>query len=241
VSLSGEAIMTMHRVPAVAVCLIALAVMAASQATEPAASQPADVNPSLRPLTGPRRFRDRLPRPQASRPARADRPGRGERAGPEVSLLTDEQIERLMTFLEVRFPLMHQRLENARERDPAQFQRMINRAARFMFPIIRAAQENPELAEKMIAEHKSQLEIRELRDRYARTRDPAEQASLREQIRQQMEAGFEARIERLRLEVARLQQRLDDARGHLARQEQNKSRLIDERLSDLLSQGTPRP
>src|SRR5262245_45264683 len=105
--------MVMHRMFAAVLCLMTLAGIPALRAAEPPQSQPAGVNPSFGPLSGPRRSGERPTRAPASRPARAERPDRADKAGPEVGSLTDEQIERLMAFLKLRFPLMHQRFENA--------------------------------------------------------------------------------------------------------------------------------
>ena len=155
--------------------------------------------------------------------------------------LTDEQIDRLMKFMERNFPNMYVRLARVRDRDPAQFRKMIHRVARPMLPMLKAAAENPELAERMIAEHQSQLRIQELKETFTKTQDPAEKARIREQMRQQMVAAFDLRIDRLRMEVRQLQKRLDDAKGHLGDQERNKQRLIDQRLTDMLSRGGQTP
>jgi hypothetical protein len=190
----------------------------------------------------------------ASRPAASDKAGSGlmgPRAGlrgrfnylqgtaPGESALSPEEVDRLMTFMQRNFPLMYQRLNRVRERDSAQFQRMINRHARSLLPMLNAARNNPELAQKMIAEHRARLEIQDLKDKYTHAADPDERARLREEMRRHMDVAFEARLERLRMEVQKLQQRLDDAKQQLSVQEQNKSRLIDEHLNDLLSQKTP--
>lgn len=200
----------------------------------PVATQPA---PSL---AGPRNKNN-----PARRASRADRRAMKDRATSQPSdsdsdTLTDEQIDRLMTFLQRNFPVMHDRLARMRERDPANFKRLIHRAARTMFPMVRLAAENPELGEKMIAEHKAQLKVQELRDRYARTREP-EKAAIREELRQQVDIAFEARMDRLRFEVKQLQKRLDQAKDNLANQEKNKQQMIQDRLADLLSQAPPQP
>ena len=56
-----------------------------------------------------------------------------------------------------------------------------------------------------------------------------------------MDAAFEARIERLRLEVKLLQKRLDLATQNLAKQEKDKERLISSRLSDMISSAGSTP
>lgn len=155
--------------------------------------------------------------------------------------LTDEQIDRLMAFMQTNFPAMHDRLARTRQRDPELFQKRIHQTARVLFPMLRATAENPELGKKMVAEHQAQLALQDLKEKYAKAKDPSDQAKIREQMREQMDVAFEARIERIRLEVKQLQKRLDQATSDLARQEKNKEKFISSRLADMLSPNSAAP
>jgi hypothetical protein len=167
--------------------------------------------------------------------------GGDEPAGMSDPFLTNEQIDRLMSFMQTNFPVMHDRLARMRQRDPALFQKRIHQTARVLFPMVRAASENPELARKMVAEHQAQLALQELKEKYSKAREPAEQAKIREEMRQQMDVAFEARIERIRIEVKQLQKRLDRATQDLANQERDKEKLISSRLSDMISSAGSTP
>ncbi len=198
------------------------------------------------PLTGPRGRRPNADRPgtraragRAGRGPSADR--RGEGPGPADAPLTQEQTDRLMAFLERNFPSMHQRLKAVREKDPVLFNRMITRTGRLMLPMVRAAMEDPALANTMIREHKLQMRLQELKTRYSRVRDPAEKEQIRLKMRDELDRIFETRLERIRIEIGRLQHRLDVARQELGTQEKSKDRLIDQRLSHMLSDTPPKP
>jgi len=167
--------------------------------------------------------------------------GTDDSAGSADPFLTDEQIDRLMTFMQANFPVMHDRLARTRQRDPELFQKRIHQTARVLFPMVRAAAENPELGRKLVAEHQAQLALQDLKEKYSKAKDPSDQARIREQMRQQMDVAFEARIERLRLEVKQLQKRLDQATLNLARQEKDKEKFISSRLSDMLSSNSAAP
>jgi hypothetical protein len=154
-------------------------------------------------------------------------------------LLTQEQTEKLLQFTRDNFPDVYQRLAILRQESPVLFSRALNRVARSMIPLMRANTENPDLAQKMIAEHKAQLGVEELTLRYRKTQDAAQKQQLREQLRKKIEAKFDARLERLRAEIANLQRRLNEAQQNLASQEKEKQILIDRRLAELTSTTKP--
>ncbi len=198
------------------------------------------------PLAGPRDKKGGEDRPgprDRGRPGRGpmgDRPDRSGPGGPDPDFLTPEQVDRLMGFIKENLPQFHERLAAARQNNPAAFRLMIHQAARRLFPIVRMKFENPELAEKMIAEFKAQIVIDDLTQRY-RKASRAEREQLKPQLRQHVATRFDMRLERLRIEIRNLQRRLDEAKQELTDQEENKQELIDERLDDLLSDVDRRP
>ncbi len=149
------------------------------------------------------------------------------------NFLTNDQTDRLMALAKDAFPQLHERLTIARENNPRLFRQMIVRVSRYAIPILKAKADNPELAEKMIAEHRAQMAVEELTQQYRAATDSARRDQLRIQIREQLEAKFDARLEKLRIEIRSLQRRLDDAKENLAQQERNKQKLLDETTGNL--------
>lgn len=186
----------------------------------PAAGQGTPVSPSTQPAE-----RGRLERSSLGFARPRDRSGE--------NFLTNDQIDRLMMLAKESFPQLYEILASARENNPRLFQQKIVKVSRYAIPILKAKADNPELAEKMIAEQRAQMAIDELTRQYRATTKPARRDQLRIQIREQLEAKFDARLEKIRIEIRSLQRRLDDAKEHLAQQERNKQKLLDETTSNL--------
>jgi hypothetical protein len=197
-----------------------------------AATQPAGYDDEGR--TDPRRKQFKGGRPYAGEDHRRRGPGRrfgGD--GPR----DPHQVEEFMKFAEKEFPMLYERMKHAREKHPGGFEPIRRRINELM----KLRRENPELAEKVIAQHRHEMKVGDLHRQYRHARTQEERDAIAAEIRSELEVGFQLRIERLQLEIAQLEQRLAEAKETLADQEQNKSAVIEEHFQKLISSNPPIP
>lgn len=215
---------------------------AGSPGRPPDASSPAwePRRPGPPPEEGPGRYmrhRGGGWKPGAGRGDRFDRGFRREDEGD----LSPEEIDAVMRFSAAEFPMLHQKLARARDMKLPMFRPMINRVGRPMLHMMRMRDENPKLAEEMIGQHRVELELFELRRQYTEAGTDEERSRLKDQIRSKLETGFNHRLEFLKAEIAQFEARLDKAKKELARQQEDRSKLIDQHLENLLSGKEPSP
>jgi hypothetical protein len=165
-----------------------------------------------------------------------DRPRYGRGMGPGGPP-DPRQMEEFMKFAEKEFPLLADRMKQAREKHPRGMMEIKKRIGELM----RLRRENPELAEKVIAQHRNEMKVADLHRQYRHARTQEERDAIAGEIRAEMETGFELRIERLRLEIDQLEKRLNEAKQNLVNQEQNKSTLIEEQFQKLIAEKVPTP
>ena len=198
-------------------------------------TRPADPGDMDRPF-GPhkRRFMKGPPR-------HGEHPRFGHRAGPHGDL-DPKQMEEFMEFAREEFPLLYERIKQAREKHPRGWgPKMAGPFGQQMRKMIELRRENPELAKKIFAQHRNEMEIGDLHRQYREARTPEEKNAIAKEIRSHLETGFDLRLERLKLEIAQLEKRLKEARQNLADQEQNKATVIDKHHQKLLSSNKPLP
>jgi hypothetical protein len=214
------------RVLACGACLAAapLLALAATPTSQPAAKSAEVAGRLAGPRTQP--AGDNQARPRNRRPAPS-----GDR--PQPPPLTDEQIEQVLTFTREAFPNMYERLAAVRERNPQTFRRSINRVAKLVMPMIEMKMRDPAIAEKMIAEHRTQMQIEQVTARYKAADTPQEKERLRARLRELMSRRFDLRMDRLRAEIRNLENRLNAAKQQLKSQETQKDAYIRDRLSEL--------
>jgi hypothetical protein len=188
---------------------------------------------------GPRGFRDRRGSRWSGREPLGDgdhgRPfERPSRAAPDREL-TSQEIEQVMALTEQEFPLIHRRFDEARKKGGPMFQRMMGDVGPHMLRLARIREDNPRLAEKMIAQHRNEMEVFDLRRQYDEAvGDPQRRGEIRAKLRAALARSFEHRLERLRGEIEMFEQRLERARADLKRQEEQKDALIDEHLNQMI-------
>lgn len=165
----------------------------------------------------------------------------GRRPGPHGEF-DPKQMEEFMEFAREEFPLLYERMKKAREKQPHGWgQKVAGPFGQQMMHMMQLRRENPELARKVIAQHRNEMKIGDLHRQYRDARTDEEKSAIAAEIRTLLEAGFELRLERLKLEIAQLEKRLNEARESLADQEQNKSSMIDTHLQKLLNSDVPPP
>lgn len=202
----------------------------AGQATSrPADSGFAAPGGRLRPATRPAPARARQER-EAARPRR---PARAE-AG-EMPPLTPAEVDPLLAFTREHFPRMHQRLQRVREADPVAFRQMLRRLRGPLARLQEVEQRDPRLAARMIEQQKLEMEIFELRRQHRAAYTAEERARIESDIRERIGQKFNARMERLKFEVAELRRRLDEQTKRLAGQEERREQLIEKEYRELMS------
>lgn len=148
--------------------------------------------------------------------------------------LTEKERQELLAFTKEHFPKMYELLSRAKGE---QQNRMLRRVGWPMLRLLRLHRHDPELAEKLIAEHKIEMELGELKRDYQEFPSESARASIKQKMRELLEQRFTLRQQRLELEIQALEKRLEEARKRLERQEADRQRLIDsdlERMVELL-------
>jgi len=201
------------------------------------ADEQADEGRPLPPPPGPH-----LPRGIKDGPDRGPFGGeRGRRGfgpkfpGPEAKPMTSEQVDRLMQFTQQHLPKLHEPLARLRGSNPRAFRRMLHRVHGVLRDIMETKKHNPELADKMIQSLQVEMELKRLQNEHRTAASEGQRAAIRLRIREQLDKRFDLRLDRLRFEIGKLERRLEEARGELAKRESGKEKFIDEELERFLA------
>ena len=170
----------------------------------------------------------------------SDRPRFGQRMGPHGDL-DPKQMEEFMEFARKEFPLLYERMKQAREKHPRGWGKVAGPLGRQMLHMMQLKRENPELAKTVIDQHRHEMKVADLHRQFRQARTQQERDAIASEIRSELTTGFKLRLQRLKLEIAQLEKRLEEAKKSLTEQEQNKSSLIDGHLKKLLSSDKPPP
>lgn len=174
--------------------------------------------------------RSRDARPRDMRPAGPHHDDRDR----SPDFLTPQEREELMAFAKEHFPKMYELLRGSPR---AHQHRLLRRVGWSMLRLMRLHHHDPELAEKLIAEHKIEMELAQLRRDYREFPSEAARENIKQKMRELLEQRFDLRQQRLELEIRALEKRLEEARRRLVRQEDDRQRLVDtevERIIDHL-------
>ncbi len=170
-----------------------------------------------------------------------------DRAGPprpddrDAWDLPPERVREMMDFTQREFPRLHDRLAEARERSDRDFKRSLRFVAPRMLEMMHQQRENPELGDTVIAQHRVEWELFELRHRHKCARTPEEREETAHAIREKLMQSFDLRVRRLALEIKQMEQRLEQAKADLADQQENKQPLIERQFKDFLNDDRPPP
>jgi len=179
-----------------------------------------------RDFAGPR---SRNARPREMRPPS---PRRGDR-DKFPDFLTQQEREELMAFAKAHFPKMYEMLHSSPR---AHQHRLLKRVGWSMLRLMRLYGHDPELAEKLIAEHKIEMELAQLRRDYREFPSEAARENIKQKVRELLEQRFDLRQQRLELEIRALARRLEEARQRLVRQEGDRQRLVDTEVERVIDQ-----
>jgi len=159
-------------------------------------------------------------------------------AGRLPARLTPQQHQALMGFLAEHFPDMHDRLSHRPKTASAARGRMFGQ----LWHLYQTYQRNPHLGRVLIADQKLEFRIRRHARRHAAATAPDARNQLRQDLRRMLAEQFDLRLQRRRLELKELQDRLEDQKRRLGRLEQSRQEVIHRRLERLISPdpGPPR-
>lgn len=149
--------------------------------------------------------------------------GAGE-TSEDRDFLTAEERERLRDFAKEHFPELAERLKTGR---------VPQRVAWPLLRLMRMQKSDPELAAKLIEEHRIEMKLMEYRRGYKEAPPGTARENLRKSMRELLEQRFDVRQARLELEIRDLQKRIERARERLARQQANKAQIVDGELEHL--------
>lgn len=176
------------------------------------------------------------PAPGRARQEREARPRRLPRAeAGEMPPLTPAEVDSLLAFTREHFPRMHQRLQRVREADPVAFRQMLRRLRGPLARLQEVEKRDPRLAARMIEQQKLEMEIFELRRQHRAAYTTEERARIESEIRERIGQKFNARMGRLKFEIAELRRRLDEQTKRLAGQEERREQLIEKEYRELMS------
>lgn len=181
--------------------------------------------------SGRGRGRDREEDKERSDSFRTDDRSRGPRTGDgrdEGDWLTGDERKELAAFIKEHFPELHEKMQRLQSEDRPGFNRMAPRMTWPMLRLMRLYKYDPELAEKLIAEHRIEMQLEELRRDYREFPEGSAREEIRERIKGLLEQRFDVRQQRLELEIRALEQRLARAKERLDTQRANKPRLVDD-------------
>jgi hypothetical protein len=161
------------------------------------------------------------------------------RRGPGVGMrwqkMSEEEREDVKAFIAEHFPEVSEAIEAI---DSEEGLAGLDRKRARMLPEImrlhRLSQDDPELFEVKLGEHKSRFELRRLVREYRQAEDEATKEELSTQIKPLVEAAFDAKQSRMEEEVTRLEKRMGHLRDQIAKRAENRDAEIEKAFNAVL-------
>lgn len=126
-----------------------------------------------------------------------------------------------------------QKLEELKKTNPQKYRQLI----KLSFNLLELAKEN-EIAEKDVVRGIAlEYDTRELASKYNKA-DPGEKEKIKREIKNKLNELFDIRTKVQELKVERLQAKVKELKDIIEKRKQNKSKIIEERLNDLLKDKT---
>ena len=173
----------------------------------------------------------------AQRP-RNQRPGVPNRGKADVLLLTPEQEKGVMEYFKNNYPDRLAEMENIKSRDPEQYNRQLSRAFREMRFAEQLKSEDPERYEQLKEEKRLENKSRVLARKYRETYDQAEKERIETELKGILEDAFKYRQMNRNAEIAQLEEKLRELREQNKERMENRDKIIELRLQELLDEKT---
>ncbi|MBI1373250.1 MAG: hypothetical protein GC159_11005 [Phycisphaera sp.] len=195
--------------------------------------------PADRPHPGPNAGRDdKQPRPADradNHPGkdhadndRPDRPnaGKGE--------LDDAQIDKMLDYIRQKDPELADRLADLRKNNPMMFHRTLSRIRQKVMPRIAQREDDPEAGRIMANAQQLQHKISKQADRLQHAgKDEKQREEIDTKLRKLLADIVELRFDLREHEIAQIEQRLENLRGEITEQVNNRDKIVAQRLYDL--------
>ena len=172
-----------------------------------------------------------------------ERAGRGWRGRPGAMLwerMSEREREELRTFIAEHYPERYDEMLELEETDPEMFRRQLGRMLPEVMKMHELAQDDPELFEVRIAEHRTEYELRRLARRYRHTADEGQREEFRELMRPLVERQFDLRQQRMEFEIVHLEQKIQYLRQNMERRAEDREAEIIRAIEQILHEGPRR-
>lgn len=171
---------------------------------------------------------------------RTDRP-REHRRGEPTRVWSPKELERAEGVLRAFYPKMANRFGRLREADPSAAGRLLDERFPLVFRLMQQQERDPQMFRLRVTEARLLREATQLRRRYTRAEDEAEQAALAARIKAKLGEAFDTRQAMRQRELDELADRLEGLRAEQAEAGLRRDAIIEERFQRLLASGQGRP
>lgn len=148
--------------------------------------------------------------------------------------------EPLWQILSEFYPEQVRQLQALREEDPAAFEQVEHQMRRWLRKLRETHRRDPQLARLMVRQHRTEMRLRDWRNRWQEAK-PEDRPALRREGRQLVEQRVDLRLERMQREIAAFEKRLDALRANLQARQANRQAIVDGETAALLGAPASQP
>ncbi len=151
--------------------------------------------------------------------------------------LTQEREEEVLQYVSQAYPHKYENLIQLRSRRPVLYRQALLRAYKEMQFAERLREENPEQYENLKLERELESQSQTLAEQYKTAETEAEKKAIEEKLRSVLIQTFEVRQANRQFEIDKLESRLQELKEKNEERQQNKNRIIQLRIDELLGLG----
>ncbi len=151
--------------------------------------------------------------------------------------ITSEREEKVLHYVSQAYPYKYENLIQLRSRRPALYRQALLRAYKEMQFAERLREENPEQYENLKLERELESQSQELAEQYKNAETDAEKEAIEEKLRSVLIQAFEVRQANRQFEIDKLELRLQELKEKNEERQQNKTKIIQLRIDELLGLG----
>jgi hypothetical protein len=148
--------------------------------------------------------------------------------------------EPLWPLLGEFYPEHVRQLEALRERNPRKFAQVERQMRPWLRELREAREQNPQLAQLMVHQHRNEIAIREWQHRF-QAAEPEQRQALLPEGRQLAEARVDLRLQRDRMRIHMLETRLQHLKAGLDEREARKESIVDREFDAMQRPPPPHP
>lgn len=169
---------------------------------------------------------------------RNPRPAIPNRGKADVLLLTPKQEKAVMEYCKNNYPDRLAEMENIKRTDPERYNRQLSRAFREMRFAEQLKTEDPKRYEQLKEEKRLENKSRILAKKYHETLDETEKTRIEIELKNVLEEAFKYRQMNRNAEIAQLEEKLKELREQNKERMENRDKIIELRLQELLGEQT---